>query len=515
MAELLGFGAFGMCLAPRSRSVPPLGHETLQPKPVGDVMRRFFVRRLFLFLLPAIAGCGLAEILEPDVIDDEPEIRSFEEAVESVDVDERELTLADGTVLQVVDGTEREEDDWGRTFSLADAADALEMGWTVRAWGEGEVQEAEDEPDTIRSDRLGLSIAQPRREFEGKVGTVELEDGTLCLEDFLITLAAHTVFLPDANGEIHDLATVHQALANGRRVVAWGLAEIDPEKESHLTALEIGFEIEEPVLEDFEDVVDRVLLDHRKIQLVAGTWVRVTDQTVLRLDNGESTDLETVHAALEDGREVVARGVGEVAGLEPLILDGLEIVFAIEAPTPGVESFGGVIDYINFLNSEIVLRTTLGQVVVVALGTTQFSAADALSPATLRDADSAVLNGRRIRVTGTGTLEPVASPTYTALTVVFEAETEQFDNDVVSTDGFFSFTLDDGRQVQLYGMDTNVIPFDAGSPTDIWGIQAALDAGDRVTATGFGFVLELGPGYTGPSLLDAGDVTIRRIPAGS
>ena len=372
-----------------------------------------------------------------------------------------------------------------------------------------------DDPDEIRADRLGLSIEQPRREFEGHVSTVELKDGTLCLDDLLIALASHTVLLPDADGEIHDLAAAHQALAMGRRVVARGLAEIDPENEKRITALEIGFEIEDPVLEDFAGGVEQVFLDHRKLLLTGGTYVRVTEQTVLRLENGESTDLESVHAAIEDGRTVSARGIGEVAGLEPLVLDALEIVFEIEAATPGIEAFAGVIDYIDFLAGEIVLRTGTGQVVVLALGTTQFSAADALSPATLTEADAAVLNGRRIQVTGTGTLEPVANPTYAAATVVFEAETETFANDIVSTDGFLSFTLDDGRRVQLFGVDTNVTPYDAGSPTDVWGIQAALDAGDRVTATGFGFVQDLGAAYTGPTLLDAGDVTIRRIPAGS
>ena len=83
-------------------------------------MRRFLVRRLFLFLLPALVGCGLTEVLEPDVVDGEPEIREFEEAVLSVDLDERVLTLMSGTVVQVADETEREPDEWGRTFNLAE-----------------------------------------------------------------------------------------------------------------------------------------------------------------------------------------------------------------------------------------------------------------------------------------------------------------------------------------------------------------------------------------------------------
>jgi hypothetical protein len=283
------------------------------------------------------------------------------------------------------------------------------------------------------------------------------------------------------------LRAAAEALDDGLGVRALGLGVT--ERNGGLLALRVALKLEaaesEPVIAEFEGVV----VDVRPadlgtmVELANGTVVRVRATTELvAVDEHSPGSLDELEQALDDGREVVARGRGEVESQQPLVLDGLRIELRSEAPPEEeLDSFAGTVDYVSFDGSIVLTDGT----VVVLTTTTPLTGADADSPATLEELMTALDQNRRVQLRGEGTFD--AELQVTAAWVELTAVVSTFDLDVLAIDPDSGGLILAGGSFALL-TDSTVITAVNGGPTDLGGVDAALGSGDQVRARGRGFV---------------------------
>jgi hypothetical protein len=220
------------------------------------------------------------------------------------------------------------------------------------------------------------------------------------------------------------------------------------------------------------------------LSLADGTTVklRTTTELVAANDHSPST-VDQLRDALDDGREVFARGTGKLLQATPRVLDGVRVVLEAEEPEPEeeVEPLAGIVDFVSDDGSVVL---TDGTAVVVATST-QVVAGNANSPTSIAALVAALDQNRRVEIGGEGARD--AGGRLVAVRLVLTAVVVTFDADVLMIDGESGgfFLVGGGFALLTEG---TVVTAVGGAPTDLFGIDAALAAGDRVRARGAGFV---------------------------
>lgn len=185
---------------------------------------------------------------------DRPDLRGevdFEGVVQSANLTDGSLTLANGTVVRLVAGTEVEagSGDEDQLGSLAAVTAAIEQGLIVEADGKGVVES--EEPLTIIAIEVEFEIEDEAEDvagevdFEDRVTAVDPAAGTLVLSSgTVVRVVAGTVI--DPSGDLHTLAAVGEALAVGRPVRARGDAVVESLGPPRvLAAVEIRLEVDD------------------------------------------------------------------------------------------------------------------------------------------------------------------------------------------------------------------------------------------------------------------------------
>lgn len=196
------------------------------------------------------ASDGTTELeRERDRDDDETE---FEGIVSSVDEAAGTATLADGTIIRIVQGTEIErEGDDDNLASLGAVAAALAQGALVEAEGDGFVESTD--PRTIVAKEVEFEIEDDSDDIPGNV---DFESDVVSVDEGAgsVTLANGTVVRIDAGTRIDDdddgdrlgsLAEVAAAIGQGERVVADGEGIVESTSPRVILAKEIEFELED------------------------------------------------------------------------------------------------------------------------------------------------------------------------------------------------------------------------------------------------------------------------------
>ncbi len=173
-----------------------------------------------------------------DVRDQDDE---FEGNVRSVDLERNTFTLTNGRIIRMTSETEIEDD--GNLFSLQEVANALESGLRVEAEGEGFIDgdvfvatEVEFETDDDGNDGDAS--------FEAFISDVNLEDNTVILQDERVILITENTLIDD-EGDFTDLASVKDALEQGKTVEADGDGFYSDQEGITLVATEIKFDLED------------------------------------------------------------------------------------------------------------------------------------------------------------------------------------------------------------------------------------------------------------------------------
>lgn len=252
-------------------------------------------------------------------------IEDFEGHVSSVSVSDGIVTLADGTVIQIVDRTHIKNRDELIT-TLAGVSEALAAGDDVVAWGTGAVET--EEPLVL----IGLEVAFKRQadeeplveEFEGDVSTASPSDGKLTLVDgTLVRIVDGTEVVAHDDHSPHDVEGVADALERGRIVRAWGHGTVESEDP---LVIEADHVVLKAVIEDFEEDVVEIDVATGLIELANGWHLTVTDDTeIAAADDASPMTLEGAAQALEDGDGVRVWGWGFVTGEDPVSLELAEL----------------------------------------------------------------------------------------------------------------------------------------------------------------------------------------------
>jgi hypothetical protein len=153
--------------------------------------------------------------------------------VGSVDVSGNKVTLADGTILRFVAGSEieRADDRDDSTFAtLADVQRALAAGDSVVARGEGLLETATPRTLDVISVRFRLKEREePEHQgvaFADSVTAADSVAATFTLGGgALVKVTAHTMIAPF--GDLHTLGDVVRALVAQQRVKAEGFATVE------------------------------------------------------------------------------------------------------------------------------------------------------------------------------------------------------------------------------------------------------------------------------------------------
>jgi uncharacterized protein DUF5666 len=184
------------------------------------------------------------EVENPDV--DEVE---FEGQVKAVDLSAQSFTLASGTVVKIVAGTqiEAEGDDGEHLGTLTAVKAALDAGQTVEAEGEGVAEsgatntlDAIDVEFQVRE----APMAPGEVEFEGDVTKADVGAGSFMLDNGAVVKLTTGTHI-SAEGNLLTLQAVAEALTAGHRVRAEGHATVDAAgPPPQLTALDVKFETE-------------------------------------------------------------------------------------------------------------------------------------------------------------------------------------------------------------------------------------------------------------------------------
>ncbi len=262
--------------------------------------------------------------LEEELEDVEGEL-NFEGTVASVDLSAGSVTLTDGTVILIVEGTEIEEgsgDDDNLT-SLSAAADALVAGKIVEAEGEGVTESTnpltivaiEIEFETEEEAEVGETV-----EFEDQIASVDVSGSTFIFADgTVVTMTGDTTIDPE--GDLLTLQAVAEAVTAGGDVRAEGHGTVTSEGPPLLImATDVKFETEEEEeiagVVEFEDQIASVDVPGSTFTLSDGTIVTITVDTTIDPE-GDLLTIQTVADAVEAGGDVRAEGDATVTSAGP------------------------------------------------------------------------------------------------------------------------------------------------------------------------------------------------------
>jgi hypothetical protein len=323
-------------------------------------------------------------------------------------------------------------------------------------------------------------------DIRAEVSSIDLDSRTVRLSDgSVVRVTGRTLFV-HRRGYARSLRAAADALASGKGLQARVIGVVE-RNDPLVLALTISLKIveREPVVMEFEGVVMNAstVEGATVLSLLTGANVQVVGTTELvAADEDSPADLGELMQALEESREVIARGTGHVTSEHPLVLKGVRVVLDADAPTGETPTLVGTADFVDVDGSLMLLDGTR----VLLTGSAEVSGADANSPATFAELASMLDQDLRIQALVFGTVD---SPTQiTAERVVLRALVRAFNVDVLSIDFGFGRLFFEGGTVGVL-TPSSVITAVGDGPTDLIGVDEALGAGDRVRAAGNGFVM--------------------------
>lgn len=347
-----------------------------------------------------------------------PPLEKFEGAVTAVDVEGKSVTLDDGTVVHVPDGSIHHElGDHEILTSLQAVAEALEAGKKVLAAGVGLVEGRD--PLTLTAVRVVFFVAPPAlQRFEGVVKSVNLEPPSVTLANGTIVRVPDGVIHAESGdtNTLRTLADVAAAVAAGKTVFAAGVGEVETAEPLVLVAVKVIFVVQPPGLVRFDGIVTAVNIEAGTVTLKSGAVIRITDRTTIHEDstNGHMLgSLEEVAEALDDDQTVVAVGVGEVETNDPLVIVARDMAFLVRPPV--FVFFTGTVASVDLEAGR--LRLASGTVIVMTDRTE--IAADAHTLNSLAAVAEAVAAGKSVVTAGVGIPIPGDTETYEAVKIVF------------------------------------------------------------------------------------------------
>ncbi len=294
------------------------------------------------------AGVGVVVSEEPLIIEAvkivfvvrPPPMEDFRGLVAEVDLIERTVLLANGTLVQVKDDTEiwfgtAAEDH--RLGSLEAVAEALAAGRRVIAAGVGEL--VSEDPLVICAKKIMFVLEPPNlHAFHGVVESVNLDAHTFTLRSGLVVRINDETVVWFQAADVHSLRTlaaVWEALEAGLTVVAAGVGRPDVAvsnvEADRLLAVKVAFFVVPPGIQHFEGTVISVDLEGYSFTLEDGPTVRVVEGTmIVHEDCDESLgSLEAVAEVVRAGGRVRAAGLGLLETSEPFVLIAVTVVFRV------------------------------------------------------------------------------------------------------------------------------------------------------------------------------------------
>jgi len=169
--------------------------------------------------------------------EERPPTEEFEGTVASVDLGARSLTLGDGTVVSILEETEVVAGSDHSPHTLEGAAEALESGRRLVAWGHGVLDG--DEP---RLHAVRVVLKTPIEDFERTVVGADLEAGTFALDDgWIVRVTDQTEILAADDGSPATLEALKEALEAGHGIRAWGWGFVQDVEPVRLEARKVTF----------------------------------------------------------------------------------------------------------------------------------------------------------------------------------------------------------------------------------------------------------------------------------
>ncbi len=427
---------------------------------------------------------------------DDVAVERFEGVIESANLGRHSFTLRNGTVVRLVAETEikYEVGDEHRLGSLEEVARAINAGHTVFAAGAGVVEGTE--PLRLVAIAVVFEVAPPPLEdFEGVIKSIDLVDSTVTLEaGITIRITAETTigcetYAANIMGSLEEAA---RALEEGHIVVAWGVGVVEEKEPPVIVARKIAFVLRRPPMEEFRGVVREVDLTDSIVALIEGPNVRVTAETDIWFELGDTErlgSLEEVAQAVAGGETVLAAGIGEVASAEPRTIVAKKIVFFLEPPD--LTAFHGVVDSVDVTAHTF----TLDNGTVVRLNdetVVWFAEGDLQALRTLGAVAEALANEQTVLAAGVGILENTNPRTVLARKVAFMVVPpgiQHFEGVIASVNREAHwFTLEDGTTIRI--VEGTMVAHESGGET-LGTFEAVADVVanvGRVTAAGMGLL---------------------------
>ncbi|MDR8390886.1 hypothetical protein NC796_07045 [Aliifodinibius sp. S!AR15-10] len=160
----------------------------------------------------------------------------FEGHITGVSLDAGTFTINQELTIRVGDNTIVSES--GNLYSLQEAAEALEAGADIVAYGSGKISSSTDSKLIANE----VVFKAQHEEFEGNVTAVNLETGTFTLDEELTIRVGEETIISES-GEFHTLGAVAEALEQGQAVVAFGDGIYDRATDARILAAEVRFEL--------------------------------------------------------------------------------------------------------------------------------------------------------------------------------------------------------------------------------------------------------------------------------
>jgi hypothetical protein len=366
----------------------------------------------------------------------------------------------------------------------------LEMnGWITLLAREFEIR--------IREGITRLERERPnliKEKFEGEVEEVFLDRQAFLIKDGpevrIIPGETEIRFEDGDDHRLPSLEAVKRALDEGFRVFTAGVGVVVSEDPHRLVAIAVVFEVEPPPMEHFEGRVESVDLVDSTVTLVEGPVIRITAQTHVRFLESYAHllgSLEAVDEALDDGKTVMAAGVGVVVEEDPLLLEALKIVFVLRPPP--MEDFRGVVEDVDLVDSVLTLAngtlvrvTACTEISFGVPGTAEASGTEDPQPdhrlGSLEAVAEAVDRGLTVIAAGIGVVESEEPLLIAAKKIVFILEPPHliaFHGLVKSVNlDAHTFTLANGTVVRVN--DETVVWFQAADVHSLRTLRAVAEA---------------------------------------
>ncbi|HWP37269.1 MAG TPA: hypothetical protein VNL18_06910, partial [Gemmatimonadales bacterium] len=347
-----------------------------------------------------------------------PPLERFDGTVASVDLDAASVTLDDGTVVRVPEGSMHHElGDREVLTTLADVAESLAAGKKVLAAGLGLVESRD--PLTLVAARVVFFVAPPPlQRFEGIVQLVDLERRSVTLKSgAVIRVPEGAIHRESGDGNtLHSLADVAAAIAAGKTVLAVGVGTVETAEPLVIVAVKVMFVAQPPGLIRFDGIVTAVNLEAGSVTLKSGAVVRVTEETTIHGDAGTHHmlgSLNEIAEALRDGKTVSIVGVGEVESHDPLVIVAHDVAFLVKPPV--FVFFTGTVASVNLDTRRLQLED--GTAVMITERTE--IAVDEHTLPSLRAVAEALEAGRTVVAAGVGIPLAGEGDAYEAVKIVF------------------------------------------------------------------------------------------------